>query len=56
MVLSVRRESRKGLLTRKVPKVPTYLNAIVIERECDPIIDVQCSGLMLPIVLVDGRA
>jgi hypothetical protein len=25
------------------------------ERECDPIIDVQCNGSMLHEVLVDGR-
>ncbi len=40
MVPSARRELRKGLLTPKVPKVPTPLNVIVTERECDPIIDV----------------
>jgi len=40
MVLSARRELRKGLSTPKVPKVPTLLNAIVVECECDPIIDV----------------
>jgi len=52
MVPSARRELKKGLLTPKVPKVPTPLNAITIERECDPIIDVQCNGLMLRGVLV----
>jgi phosphatidylglycerophosphate synthase len=47
---------RKGLSTLKVPKVPTPLNAIAIEHECDPIIDVQCNGSMLCGVLVDGGA
>ncbi len=55
-MLSARRELRKGLLTLKVPKVPTPLNAIAIERECDPIIDVQCNGSVLRGVFVDGRA
>jgi len=54
MVPSVRRELRKGLSTPKVPKVPTPLNAIAVERECDPIIDVQCNGSLLRGVLVDG--
>jgi hypothetical protein len=40
MVPSARKELRKGLSTPKVPKVPTPLNAIAAERECDPIIDV----------------
>ncbi len=40
--------------TPKVPKVPTPLNAIAVERECDPIIDVQCNGSVLHGVLVDG--
>jgi hypothetical protein len=44
------------LSTLKVPKVPTPLNAIAAERECDPIIDVQCNGSVLRIVLVDGGA
>jgi hypothetical protein len=42
------------LSTPKVPKVPSPLNAIVVELECDPIIDVQCNGSMLHRVLVDG--
>jgi hypothetical protein len=33
------------LSTPKVPKVPTPLNAIVVERKCDLIIDVQCNGI-----------
>jgi len=53
MVLSIRRELKKGLSTLKVPKVPTPLNAIVVKRECDPIIDVQCNGLVLRRVLVE---
>jgi hypothetical protein len=56
MVSSTRRELRKGLSTPKVPKVPTPLNAIAAERECDPIIYVQCNGSMLRGVLVDGGA
>jgi hypothetical protein len=56
MVLSARRELRKGLSTPKVPKVPTPLNAIAIEHECDPIIDVQFNGSMLRRMLVDGGA
>jgi hypothetical protein len=56
MVLSAWRELRKGLSTPKVPKVPTPLNAIIVERECDPIIDVQCNGSVLCGVLVDGGA
>jgi hypothetical protein len=56
MVPSTRRELRKGLLTPKVPKVLTPLNAIAVERECDPIIDVQCNGSVLRGVLVDGGA
>jgi len=55
-VRSARRELRKGLSTPKVPKVPTPLNAIVVERECDLIIDVQCNGSVLRGVLVDGGA
>jgi hypothetical protein len=54
MVPSARRELRKGLSTPKVPKVPTPLNAIVVERESDLIIDVQCNGSVLHGVLVDG--
>jgi len=56
MVPSVRKELRKRLSTPKVPKVPTPLNAIVVEHECDPIIDVQGNGSVLCEVLVDGRA
>ncbi len=55
MVSSVRKELRKRLSTPKVPKVPTPLNAIVVKRECDLIIDVQCNGLVLHEVLVNGR-
>ncbi len=54
MVPSTRRELKKGLSTLKVPKVPTPLNAIAVERECDPIIYVQCNGSVLRGVLVDG--
>jgi hypothetical protein len=54
MVPLARRELKKGLSILKVPKVPSPLNAIVAERECDPIIDVQCNGLVLRRVLVDG--
>jgi hypothetical protein len=56
MVPSTRRELRKGLSTPKVPKVRTPLNAIVAERKCDLIIDVQCNGSVLRGVLVDGGA
>ncbi len=56
MVPSARSELRKGLLAPKVPKVPSPLNAIAAERECDPIIDVQCNGSVLRGMLVDGRA
>jgi hypothetical protein len=56
MVPSVRKELRKGLSTLKVPKVPTPLNTITVERKCDSIIDVQCNKLMLCGVLADGRA
>ncbi len=42
--------------TFKVPKVPTPLNAIAAERECDLIIDVQCNGSLLRGVLIDGGA
>jgi hypothetical protein len=56
MVPSIRRELRKGLSTPKIPKVPAPLNAITTKRECDPIIDVQCNGLVLRGVLVDGGA
>ncbi len=56
MVPSIRRELKKGLSTPKVPKVPTPLNAIDAECECDPIIDVQCNGSVLRGVLVDGGA
>ncbi len=53
---SARKELKKGLSTLKIPKVPSPLNAIAAERECDPIIDVQCNGLVLHGVLVDGGA
>jgi len=43
------------LSTLKVPKLPTPLNAIASECECDLIIDVQCNGSVLHRVLVDGR-
>jgi len=56
MVPLARRELRKGLLAPKVPKILTPLNAIVAERECDSIIDVQCNGSVLRGVLVDGGA
>jgi hypothetical protein len=56
MVPLARRELRKRLSTPKVPKVPTPLNAIAAECECDSIIDVQCNGLVLRGVLVDGGA
>jgi hypothetical protein len=56
MVPLVRKELKKGLSALKVPKVPTPLNAIIAEHECDPIIDVQCNGLVLRGVLVDGGA
>jgi len=55
MVSSGQRELRKGLSTPKVPKVPTPL-IVIAERECDPIIDVQCNGSVLRGVLVDGGA
>ncbi len=44
------------MLAPKIPKVATTLNAIIVERECDSIIDVQCNESMLCGVLVDGRA
>jgi hypothetical protein len=56
MVVSAWGELKKGLSTPKVQKVPTPLNAITIEFECDPIIDVQCNGSMLCRVLADGGA
>ncbi len=56
MVPSARRELRKDLSIPKVPKVPTLLNAITTECECDLIIDVQCNGSLLCGVLVDGGA
>jgi hypothetical protein len=56
MVASAWKELRKGLSTPKVPKVPTPLNAIVVECECDLIIDVQCNGSILCRVVVDGGA
>jgi hypothetical protein len=46
MVPSIQKELRNGLLAPKIPKVPTPLNVITIEHECDPIIDMQCNGLM----------
>jgi hypothetical protein len=54
MVPSTRRELKKGLSTPKVPKIPTPLNVITIERECDLIIDLQYNGSMLREVLVNG--
>ncbi len=54
MVPSSRKELKKGLLTPKVPKVPTPLNAITTERGCDSIIDVQCNRLVLRRMLMDG--
>jgi hypothetical protein len=54
IVPSARREFRNGLLTPKVPKVPTLLNAIAAEHECDLNIDLQCNGSVLRGVLVDG--
>ncbi len=42
--------------TPKVPKVPTPLNAIATERECDLVIDVHYNGSVLRGVLVDGGA
>jgi len=54
-VSSARRELRKGLSTPKVLEIPTPLNAIVAECECDLIINVQCNGLMLHEMLVDGK-
>ncbi len=54
MVPLVQRELRKGSLTFKVSKVPTPLNAIAAEHECDLIIDVQCNGSMLCGMLMDG--
>jgi len=56
MVPLTQRELKKRLSTPKVPKVPTPLNVIEVERECDPIIDVQCNGLVFRKVLVDGGA
>jgi hypothetical protein len=56
MVPSAQRELKKGLSTPKVPKVPSPLNAITTECECDLIIDVQCNGSVLCEVLVDGGA
>ncbi len=40
MVSSPQRELKKGLSTPKVPKVPSPLNAIAVECECDLIINV----------------
>jgi len=42
------------VVNTKVPKVPTPLNAITVEREYDSIINVQCNGSVLCRVLVDG--
>ncbi len=50
------KELKKGLSTLKIPKIPTPLNVIVVKRECDPIIDVQCNRSMLHGVLVDGTS
>jgi hypothetical protein len=47
------KELRKALSTPKIPKVPTPLNAITIECECDPIIYVKCCGSPLHEVSVD---
>jgi len=52
----VRKELKKGLLTPKVPKVCAPLSVIVVERECDLIINVQCIEILLCEVLVDGGA
>ncbi len=46
-MLIARKKLRKGLLTPKVPKVPSPLNTIAAEHECDPIINVQRNGSML---------
>jgi hypothetical protein len=56
MVPLVQKELKKGLSTPKVPKVPSPLNVIATERECDIIIVVQCNGLVLREMLVDGGA
>jgi hypothetical protein len=56
MMPLAQRELKKGLSKLKIPKVPTPLNAIATKHECDPIIDVQCNGLVLCKMLVDGRA
>jgi len=56
IVSSIRRELTKGLLKPKAPKVPTPLNAIAVESECDPIIGVQYNGSVLRGMLVDGGA
>ncbi len=56
LVPLARRELRKGLSTPKVPKVPTFFNAIIAKHECDPIIDVWFNGSVLHGMLVDGRA
>ncbi len=50
---SIQRELKKRLSAPKVPKIPTPLNVIVAEGECDPIIYVQCNGLVLHEMLVD---
>jgi hypothetical protein len=55
MVPSTQRELRKRLLIPKVLKVSTPLNAITTKCECDPSIDVQCNGLVLHEVLMDGK-
>jgi hypothetical protein len=54
MVPLAQRELKKGLSTPKVLKVPSPFNVITTKRECDPIIDVQCNGLVLCGVLMDG--
>ncbi len=54
MVLLAWKELRKGLSTLKIPKVPTPLNAIIAQCECDPIIYVKCSGSPLRQVSMDG--
>jgi hypothetical protein len=39
MVLSIQRKLMKGLLPLKIPKIFTLLNTIIVEHECDLIID-----------------
>jgi hypothetical protein len=56
MVSLIRKELRKKISTPKVPKVPSPLNDIIVKRECDPVINVQCNGSVLCKVLVDAWA